>query len=143
MQETAEGNDSCGPVALRAGQGLIAVAGEEIALDVDLHNPLSIQLQLTQLHVHSDDSCSTNIRVSPVADCPTALLCCAVCSRSSSLLQVIAEELVLRGGERTRARLRFRGLSAGSLSITGVSWLVEGVIKGYRPLKIGIGQQTR
>jgi hypothetical protein len=51
-------------------------------------------------------------------------------------LQAEAEEVVLRGGERMRVRLRFRGLRPGLLSVTGVKWLLDGAAQGYKSLKL-------
>ena len=44
--------------------------------------------------------------------------------------------MVLRGGERMRVRLRITGLQPGPLSVTGVSWLLEGAAQGRKSLRL-------
>jgi len=51
-------------------------------------------------------------------------------------IQAEEEEVVLRGGERMRVRLRIRGLQPGLLSVTGVSWLLDGAAQGRKSLKL-------
>ena len=51
-------------------------------------------------------------------------------------LQAEDKEVVLRGGERMRVRLRIMGLQPGPLSVTGVSWVLEGAAQGRKGLRL-------
>ena len=52
------------------------------------------------------------------------------------IAQAVEEDVTLRGGERMRVRLKFRGLQAGLLKVTGLSWQLEGLAKGCKALQV-------
>lgn len=51
-------------------------------------------------------------------------------------MQTEEEDVTLRGGEKMRVRLRFKGLQAGTLRVNGVHWRLENIASGYKALQL-------
>jgi len=95
--------------------------GEDIGVDVELSNPLKIELSVTQLRL----SCTfegAGPRSGSATDATVA----------SAPLQLREERITLHPGERAIVHLRARPLRTGKLHIEGVTWLLNGITSGRK-----------
>ncbi|KAK9823583.1 hypothetical protein WJX72_003982 [[Myrmecia] bisecta] len=98
---------------LAALQCNTAVAGETLGVDLELANPLAVELQLAHLRlVYEHESGASG--------------------GSNAYVQVLEEALSLKAGARARVRLKLRPLRPGLLTLKGVEWLLNGHALGRR-----------
>lgn len=118
--------------------------GEAVGLDVELRNPLQIDLKLTRLRLACtfEPSCSGIITEAAMAphngDSTRGQVCTANGQQQQQQhengpdFQVWEESITLRAGERMIVHLRVVPLRPGRLEVGGLAWMLDGVAQGLR-----------
>lgn len=104
-------------------ENLCCCVGEDVGVDVEIKNPLQIELAVTKLKLTCTFEAATSS--APIAAAPAAV-------GSSSPFQVKEERITLHPGEKAVVHLRVKPLRTGSLSIDGVSWELNGIATGTK-----------
>jgi hypothetical protein len=107
---------------------LCCCVGEDVGVDVEIKNPLQIELAVTKLKL----TCTFEAAAAATRAAPAA-------AGASSPFQVKEERITLHPGEQAVVHLRVKPLRTGSLSIDGVSWELNGFATGTRAFTIKRG----
>jgi len=119
-----------GPSGRSGMENLCCCVGEDVGVDVEIRNPLQIELAVTKLKLTCTFEAATSS--APAAAAPAA-------AGSSSPFQVKEERITLHPGEQAVVHLRVKPLRTGSLSIDGVSWLLNGIATSTRAFSMKRG----
>lgn len=103
--------------------------GEDVGVDVELTNPLHIELAITHLRL----SCTFEAAPSKA---PPPAQAQQVAKPETSPFQVREERITLHPGERAVIHLRVTPLRTGKLHIGGVVWTLNGVATGQMAFSI-------
>lgn len=140
---------SC-PVSLLPGQdsttaeggqsgGHTLVEGEQGGLDIDVHNPLALDLHVSQLRAVPDAASAGFFKVRQCSRHQKRLSAAVPGGVAQEVVpmtvQAEEENIVLRAGERVRVRLRFCGLRPGKITILGLRWMIEDAAVGFKSLQ--------
>jgi tetratricopeptide (TPR) repeat protein len=110
---------------------LCCCVGEDIGVDVEITNPLQIELAVTKFKLTCTFEAAASIAPAPAAP-PAAV-------GFSSPFQVKEERITLHPGEQAVVHLRVKPLRTGSLTIDGVSWELNGIATSTRAFTIKRG----
>ena len=116
--------------------------GEPVGLDVELANPLQLDLSVSHLRLVCSWEPAPGSARSP--DGPPAAAVPGGGSGSSTPrqqqaqqgFQVHEEGVTLQGGERVVVHLRVVPLRPGTLQVAGVAWLLNGTAHGQAAFRI-------
>ena len=104
------------------------VVGEWVFVEIDVENPMHVQLSLSQLQL----KCTLD---QTGADAASAA---AVTNQVEAIpkFEVDTQEVLLPPGRRSLVRLGVRALDEGQLAINGVTWTLNGVAHGSHRLEL-------
>lgn len=103
--------------------------GEDVGVDIDMRNPLRIDLAVTRLRL----VCTFEPAVAAASHAPAARAATRV---EPAPFQVREERITLHGDERAVVHLRVRPLRPGTLEVQGVAWVLNGAAEGQRAFEI-------
>lgn len=107
--------------------------GEDVGVDIELRNPLKIELNVTKLRLSCTFQASAKsdsaIQEEEAQEQDGGAL---HQHGSGNPVQLREERISLHPGERAVVHLRLRPLRAGVVHVTGVSWELNGIIKGHK-----------
>lgn len=93
--------------------------GEDVGIEIRVHNPLKIDLQLSDLSL----ICSVEASIFDNGKAP------------ETLVHIPEEKMTLYPGEKALVHLRCKPLAVGSLKVEGIKWKLEGGIVGVKMFK--------
>lgn len=136
-------------LANAGAESLTCCVGEDVGIDLEITNPLHIELMVTKLRLCCTFEAPGGQQPPPQgtpAVAPTVLstqqpsstgpAATSVTSLSTQPFQLREERITLHPGERAVVHLRVRPLRTGALSIDGVSWDLNGVASGQKAFTI-------
>eukprot|EP00887_Chlorella_sp_A99_P001561 scaffold8.g1561.t1 len=106
--------------------------GEVVGLDVELRNPLQVDLAITRLRLACTFEPAAGGGVA--AEGPTSPGGAGAAAAAG--FQVREESITLRAGERVMVHLRVVPLRPGVLEVGGVAWTLGGVARGLQRFRI-------
>ena len=104
------------------------VVGEWVFVEIDVENPMHVQLGLSQLQL----KCTLDQNGADAASAETA----ANQVEAIAKFEVDTQEVLLPPGRRSLVRLGVRALDEGQLTIDGVTWTLNGVAHGSHRLEL-------
>ena len=124
--------------AAAAAEALSCCVGEDVGVDVEIKNPLEIELAVTKLRLvctfeappgQQQNATASTRPVTPTATTATTTALLSSVSLSHPF-QVREERITLHPGEVAVVHLRVRPLRTGSLNVDGVAWELNGIATG-------------